>query len=104
MKRFPANLGWSGLLTSLSFEQCFTFFKDGRVLLGRICQSKWQSQVCRLLSFPFLFLFFSFPLSWFSLLCGVALALSLTSVSPFVLSLSIYHTVKVERDVINLGE
>lgn len=52
-------------------------------------------------SFPF---FFPFPLSWFSLLCGVAQALSLTSVSPFVLSLSIYHTVKVERDVINLGE
>lgn len=59
------------------------------------------------LSFLFFFLssfFFSFPLSWFSLLSGVALALSLTSVSPFVLSLSIYHTVKVERDVINLGE
>lgn len=52
----------------------------------------------------FFSLFFPFPLSWFSLLCGVALALSLTSVSPFVLSLSIYHTVKVERDVINLGE
>lgn len=105
MKRFPAKPGWSEWLTSLSSEQCFTFFEDRRELLGRICSSKWQSQVCRLLSFPFLFpFFFFFPLSWFSLLCGVALALSLTSVSPFVLSLSIYHTVKVERDVINLGE
>lgn len=64
---------------------------------GRVkCASSFLSLFCSL--------FFSFPLSWFSLLCGVALALSLTSVSPFVLSLSIYHTVKVERDVINLGE
>lgn len=48
--------------------------------------------------------FFPSPLSRLSLLWGLAPALSLSSVSPFVLSLSIYHTVKVERDVINLGE
>lgn len=48
--------------------------------------------------------FFPSPLSRLSLLWGLAPALFLSSVSPFVLSLSIYHTVKVERDVINLGE
>lgn len=60
VKRFPANPSWSEWLTSLSSEQCFTFFQDRRELLVRICSSKWQSQVCRLLSFPFLFPFFFF--------------------------------------------
>lgn len=98
------SAGRKELLTSLSFSLGIEQSIAGRsrqLSSERLSEAAAVSSCCLLtLSLSF----FPSPLSRLSLLWGLAPALSLSSVSPFVLSLSIYHTVKVERDVINLGE